>query len=172
MSGLQALRTHKRYCQTRIMAVATKLLEQCKVELQERREKRVKLGNVEEEPKIEENSEVPGNEIPYWTSEIEVPKYHIKYLWVKVYLSTVSNHLVQLARAYSKSHTCNTSIWKAEPQDMPSETISRQTSSPTTLHTSTSTCGYYQWPTIPSPKCWRCTTIPFSATTSRISHTS
>lgn len=40
-----------------------KLLEECKVELQERREKRVKLGNVEEEHKIEETSEVSGAEI-------------------------------------------------------------------------------------------------------------
>ena len=59
----QALRTHKRYCQTKIMAVVMKLLEECKVELQERREKRVKLGNVEEEHKIEETSEVSGAEI-------------------------------------------------------------------------------------------------------------
>ena len=101
-----------------------------------------------------------------------VPKYHMEYLWVEVYLSTVYNHLVQLARTYSKSHTCNMSIWKAKLQDTPSEMISRQTSSPTALHTSTSICGYYQWPAITSPRCWRCTVIPFSAATSHILHTS
>ena len=52
----------------KITAVATKLLEWCKVELQERREKRVKLENVEEEPEIEENAEVLGPEIPFSTS--------------------------------------------------------------------------------------------------------
>ena len=67
----RALKTHKRYCQTKIMAVVMKLLEWRKVELQERREKRVKLGNVEEEPEIGETSEVPGAKIPYQTSEIE-----------------------------------------------------------------------------------------------------
>ena len=50
------------------MAVATKLLEWRKVELQERKEKRVKLENVEEELEIEDNAEVLGSEIPFSTS--------------------------------------------------------------------------------------------------------
>ena len=78
MSGLQALlrkpsstQNSQEILSNKITAVVTKLLERRKVELQERREKRVKLENVEEEPEIEENSEVSGAKIPYQTSEIE-----------------------------------------------------------------------------------------------------
>jgi hypothetical protein len=69
----QALGTHKRYCQTKITAVATKLLERHKVKLLERREKRVKLDNVGEGLEIEENAEVLGSKIPYPTSVSQSP---------------------------------------------------------------------------------------------------
>jgi hypothetical protein len=124
----RALGTHKRYCQTKITAVVMKLLEQRKVKLQERREKRVQLENVEEEREIEENAEVSGAESLYRTSVSRSLRFYSV------------QHLVQLARAYSESNTSASSFRKAKPQDTPSETIPRRAPSPTALHTSTSGC--------------------------------
>lgn len=50
----RALGTHKRYRKTKITAVATKLLEQCNVNLEKKREKRARLESIEEEPEIQE----------------------------------------------------------------------------------------------------------------------
>lgn len=56
----RALGTHRRYCATKITAVATKLLEQCKLNSEKRR---VDPKAVEEEPETEDN-EVPAADTP------------------------------------------------------------------------------------------------------------